>query len=201
MSTSQDGKTVEDGVAQESWTNEDQERRKRKMQANPTKLKEWTASGRINGLKMEVSKFWDLKTLSVSNEAVFGHLKQLFYSFPYPDLAAQVIGKKSRTGGKRLKARVSTALRICTPRLNKSEWALASFLPNIIFSWRPLCGLDPTPVGEDERKDVCLEDIASAFEESDQVRAAIRANLDKKDWRPAIKAGIQLTQQMEVGPT
>ncbi|CEG39023.1 Endonuclease/exonuclease/phosphatase [Plasmopara halstedii] len=49
-------------------------------------------------------------------------------------------------------------------------------------------GVDPTPVGEDERKDSCLEEIASAFEKNDQVRAAIRAILGKKDWRPAIKA-------------
>ncbi|KAL7687517.1 hypothetical protein Plhal304r1_c022g0077291 [Plasmopara halstedii] len=59
------------------------------MQANLTKPKEWTASGRINGLKMKAAK---LKTLSASNEAVFGLLKQLSYSLPYPELAAQVIG-------------------------------------------------------------------------------------------------------------
>ncbi|KAL7682151.1 hypothetical protein Plhal304r1_c051g0134461 [Plasmopara halstedii] len=62
-------------------------------------------------------------------------------------------------------------------------------------------GVDPTPVGEDERKDSCLEEIASAFEKNDQVRAAIRAILGKKDWRPAIKVRIKLTQQMDVGPT
>ncbi|CEG39022.1 uncharacterized protein PHALS_09087 [Plasmopara halstedii] len=74
MSTSKDGKTVEDRVVRredreaylrilrlqgpsKAWTNEDQERRKRMMQANLTKLKEWTASGRIICLKMEVSTF------------------------------------------------------------------------------------------------------------------------------------------------
>ncbi|KAL7994504.1 hypothetical protein Plhal703r1_c53g0159011 [Plasmopara halstedii] len=198
MSTSQDGKTVKDRG--KTWTNEDQERRKRMMQANLTKLKEWTASGRIIGLKMEVSKFWDLKTLSVSNEAVFGHLKQLFYSLPYPELAIQVIGNKCLTNWgvhiavraqvdylhrldahlkkqedkqfikewKRQKAKVPTALSgHAHLGLDKSKWALASFLPYIIFSWRPICGVDPAP----------------------------------KNWRPAIKVGIKLTQQKDVGPT
>ncbi|KAL7685429.1 hypothetical protein Plhal304r1_c031g0101601 [Plasmopara halstedii] len=190
---------------------------------------------------MEISKFWDLKTLIVSNEAlvaqvignkclpnrgihqavraqvVYTHcldthskkqedkqfIKEWLYSI---DSADQQNGTKWNLATnsdrcKRLKARVSIAFsRHAHLGFDKSEWALASVLPYIIFSWRPICGVDPTPVGEDERKDVCIEDSASAFGMNDQVRAAIRAILDKKDWMPAIKVGNKLTQQMDVGP-
>ncbi|CEG39077.1 uncharacterized protein PHALS_09139 [Plasmopara halstedii] len=248
MSTSQDGKTVEDRVVRrkdreaylrflglqgprKTWPNEDQERRKSDL----TKLKKWTASGRINGLKMEVSKFRDVETLSVSNDAVLAflsnsstpylilsllpklsvdylhrletHLDKQFIKewLNFIDSADQQNGTKwslvtNSDRRKRLKARVPTALSgHAHLGLDKSEWALTSFLSYIIFFWRPICGVDPTPLRRG--KDVCLEDIASAFEKNDQVRAAIRAILDKKDWRPAIKVGIKLIQQMDIGPT